>query len=52
MASIIAGQEQMLETRAWKSNRDSPLESDKCGICRQAKEAVMHWFSRKDAIMR
>ena len=31
--------------RAWKANRDLPVESDKCAICRQAKETVMHWLS-------
>ena len=35
----------MVKTRAWKANRDLPVESDKCRICRQAKETVMHWLS-------
>ena len=41
-----------METRAWKTNIVLPVESGKWGICRQAKEAVMHWLSRKDVIMR
>ena len=45
VASIIAVQEQMVETRAWKTNRGLPVESDKCRICRQAKETVMHRLS-------
>ena len=45
VAPIIAVQEQMVETRTWKANRGSPLESDKCIICSQAKETVMHWLS-------
>ena len=43
--SIIAVREQMIETRAWKANRCLHLESDKCGICRQAKETKIHWLS-------
>ena len=35
----------MVETRALKANRDLPIESDKCRICRQTKETVMHWLS-------
>ena len=34
-----------METRAWKGNRGLPVESDRCRICRQAKETVMHWLS-------
>ena len=45
VAPIITVQEQMVETRAWKANRGLPVESDKCRICRQVKETVMHWFS-------
>ena len=42
VASIIAVQEQMVEASAWKADRGLPVESDKCRICRQAKETVMH----------
>ena len=45
VASIIAVQEQMVETRVWKANRGLPVESDKCRICRQAKETIMPWLS-------
>ena len=35
----------MVETRAWKANRGLPVESEKCRICRQAKQTVTHWLS-------
>ena len=45
VASIIAVQEQAVETRGWKANGGLPVESDKCRICRKTKETVMHWLS-------
>ena len=45
IVSVIAVQEQMVETRVLKANRGLPVESDKWKICRQAKETVMHWLS-------
>ena len=45
VASIISVQGQIVETRAWKANRGLAAESDKCRICRQAKETVIHWLS-------
>lgn len=41
VASIKAVQEQMVETRAQMTNR--PVENDKCSICRQEKETIMHY---------
>ena len=45
VVSIVSVQKQMVETRGWKTNRGLPVEKDKCRICRQAKETVMHWLS-------
>ena len=45
VGSIIAVQEQMVETRVWKANRCFPVESNKYSICRQVKETEMHWLS-------
>ena len=44
LASIVAVQEQMVETRASKANIGLPLKRDKCRICRQTKETVRYWF--------
>ena len=35
----------MVKTRAWEANGGLLVESDKCRICRQTKETVMHWLS-------
>ena len=35
---IIAVQEHMVETKAWKANRGLPVESDKCRIWRTARK--------------
>ena len=45
VASIIAVQEKMVETRAWKTNIVLPVEIDKYRVCRQDKKTVMHWLS-------
>ena len=45
VVSIVSVQKQMVETRGWKTNRGLPVEKDKCRICRQPKETVMHWLS-------
>ena len=42
---MIEVQQQMVKTRAWKANRGLHVESDKCRVCRQAKETVKHWLS-------
>ena len=47
VAPIIVVQEQMVETRAWKANIGLTVESDKCRICRQPKETVIHWLPRR-----
>ena len=45
VVSLISIQEQMVETRELKTNRDLPVKSDKCRIFRQAKETVLDWLS-------
>ena len=42
--SILAVQEQMVETTAWKANRGLSVGSDKYRIRRQTKKKVMHWL--------
>ena len=38
-------QEQMVETRMWKVSRGIQVENDKCRLCGQVKETMMHWIS-------
>jgi len=45
VSSIVNMQEQMVETRAWKRNRGISVESDKCRLCGQRVEGVMHLVS-------
>ena len=42
VSAIINMQEQMVETRAWKRNRGLAVETDKCRLCGDAVEGVMH----------
>ena len=45
VSSIISMQEQMVETKAWKRNRGIAVENDKCRLCGQCAEGVMHLIS-------
>ena len=45
VSAIINMQEQMVETRAWKRNRGIAVVSDKCRLCGQFVEGVMHLVS-------
>ena len=45
VSAIIAMQEQMVETRSWKSNRETPVKNDMCRLCGQNTEGVMHLVS-------
>lgn len=44
-ASIIEMQEQMVETKGWKVLRGIEVENDKCRLCGESKETVMHILS-------
>jgi len=46
VAAIISMQEQMVETRAWKQSRGLQVQSDKCRLCGEVRETVMHMLSR------
>ena len=45
VSEIMNMQEQMVETRAWKRNRGLALETDKCRLCGEFVEGVMHLVS-------
>ena len=45
VASIISMQEQVVETGDWKRSRGLNIESDKCRVCGEKKETVMHILS-------
>ena len=41
VASVIAIQEQMLETTEWKASGSLPVKSDKCTICKGNSNALV-----------
>jgi hypothetical protein len=45
VSAIINMQEQMVETRAWKKNRGLHVDTEKCRLCRNQAEGVMHLTS-------
>jgi len=45
VSAIINMQEQMVETRAWKRNRGIAVVTDKCRLCGEFVEGVLHLVS-------
>ena len=45
VAAIVAMQEQMVETKAWKVHRGIGGNNDRCRLCKEYQENVMHLLS-------